>query len=91
MAQKQIDDPDGGLAEIQARYPMFEGPAKYPCGSDEAVEQITEIKAKFNRMICYSGDAPHSANIPDASKLSTDVSSGRLTLNAFASVWPKQK
>ena len=89
MAPRQVEDPDGGLEMVQTRYPMFLEPAVYPHESDEAVELITTIPAKFNRMICYSGDVPHSACIPDASLLSNDCRTGRLTLNSFATVWPK--
>jgi hypothetical protein len=89
MAPRQFNDPDGGLETVQTRYPMFLEPPVYSHKSDEAVELITSIPAKFNRMICYSGDVPHSACIPDASLLSDDCKTGRLTLNSFASVWPK--
>jgi hypothetical protein len=91
MAPRQLEDPNGGLELVETRYPMFLGPSTYPCESDEAVELITSIPAKFNRMICYSGDIPHSACIPDASLLTDDLRRGRLTLNSFASVWPKNR
>lgn len=86
---RQVEDPDGGLNIVQARYPMFNGPACYVTESNEAVELLTHIPARFNRMLCYSGDVPHSAFIRDASLLINDVTNGRLTLNSFASVWPK--
>jgi hypothetical protein len=90
MVQKQIDDPDGGLSIVQTRYDMFLEPSKYPGDSDQAVELLTMIPARFNRMICYPGKVPHSAYIPDASLLTNDCKKGRLTLNSFASVWPKK-
>jgi len=90
MKPKQVDDPDGGFSIVETRYPMFGDPPKYPSESNQAVELITMVPAKFNRMLCYSGDILHSAYIPDASLLSEDCSRGRLTLNGFASVWPKQ-
>ena len=89
MVHKQMDDPNGGLSIVQTRYGMFLEPSKYPGESDQAVELLTMIPARFNRMICYPGNLPHSAYIPDASLLSTDCKKGRLTLNSFASVWPK--
>lgn len=88
---RQMDDPDGGLSIVQTRYPMFTEPPTYPSESDEAVELLSMIPAKFNRMICYSGDVLHSAHIPDASLLKDDCMSGRLTLNSFAAVWPKHR
>ncbi|MFT5139964.1 MAG: hypothetical protein ACI9H8_002225 [Lysobacterales bacterium] len=90
VSRKQINDPHGGLSIVETRYPMFRDPPKYPGESDQAVELITRVEAKFNRMVCYSGDVPHSAMIPDASLLADDCLTGRLTLNAFASVWPKK-
>lgn len=86
---RQVDDPNGGLSIVQTRYSMFLDPPRYPAGSDQAVELITRIPAKFNRMVCYNGDVPHSAYITDANLLSGDCRNGRLTLNSFASVWPK--
>lgn len=90
MARRQVEDPDGGLSIVQTRYPMFLEPPCYVTGSNEAVELLGAVEAKFNRMVCYSGDIPHSAQISDASLLSEDCKRGRLTLNAFASVWPKR-
>jgi hypothetical protein len=89
MVRRQLDDPAGGQSLVQARYPMFREPAKYPSESDEAVELLSLVPARFNRMVCYSGDIPHSAYIKDASVLADDCVNGRLTLNAFAAVWPK--
>ena len=89
MAPKQFENPDGGLDLVQTRYPMFLEPATYPYESNEAFELITQVPARFNRMICYSGDVPHSACIPDAGLLTEDCRNGRLTLNSFAAVWPK--
>jgi hypothetical protein len=90
MAPKQVENPDGGLDFVTTRYPMFLEPPKYPGASDQAVELLTKIQPKFNRMICYSGDVPHSACVPDALLLNNDPASGRLTLNSFAAVWPKK-
>lgn len=88
---RQQQDPDGGLGMVQTRYPMFREAPRYVTGSNEAVELLTCIPARFNRMLCYSGDIPHSAYIEDASLLDDDPTRGRLTLNSFASVWPKHQ
>jgi hypothetical protein len=88
MAALQLDDPNGGLEQVQARYPMFREAARYMTESNEAAELLTMVPAKFNRMICYSGEVPHSAYFRDAKRLSQDCTTGRLTLNAFANVIP---
>ena len=68
---------------------MYREEPKYMSGSNEAAELLLEIPARFNRLVFYSGDIPHSAHIPEPGLLSTDFSKGRLTLNCFASVRPR--
>ncbi len=87
-AALQREDPGGGLDIVRTRYPMFDEPARYMTESNDVAELLTKVQAKFNRMICYSGEVPHSAYIEDASLLSDDCNKGRLTFNAFASVIP---
>jgi hypothetical protein len=70
------------------RYTMFSNPPQYITESNDAAELLTMVPARFNRMICYSGEVPHSAYIREAQRLSDDCERGRLTLNAFASVIP---
>jgi hypothetical protein len=91
MAARQSDDPNAGLSIVETRYPMFREAPKYMTESNEVAELLTTVPAKFNRMICYSGDIPHNACISDASLLTDDCSTGRLTLNCLASVWPKRR
>jgi len=91
MDARQRDDPDAGLSIIETRYPMFREPPKYMTESNEVAELITMLPAKFNRMVCYSGNIPHSAFIKDPSLLTGDCATGRLTLNCFASTLPKNR
>lgn len=56
--------------------------------STEIAERIADIPARYNRLIFYSGDIPHSAQISSPELLTSDVGKGRLTLNCFASVRP---
>ncbi len=91
MVARQLHDPNAGLSIVQTRYPMFLDPPCYMTESNEVAELLTMVPAKFNRMICYPGDIPHSAYITDPSLLTDDCSTGRLTLNCFASVWPKPR
>ena len=86
----QREDPDAGLDILRERFQMFRDPPCYMTGSNEAADLLEKVPAKFNRLIFYSGDLPHSAYISRPELLSTDPSTGRLTLNLFASAWPKK-
>ncbi len=85
----QREDPDAGLDILRERFQMFRDPPCYMTESNEAADLLEKVTAKFNRLIFYSGDLPHSAYISRPELLSADPSTGRLTLNCFASVWPK--
>ena len=89
MTARQVDDPSGGLDILRKRFAMFREPWAYTTHSNEAVELLTMVPAKYNRIICYSGDIPHSSFITHPDRLVTDPVAGRLTLNSFASVWPR--
>ena len=58
-------------------------------GSNDIAELLTVVPARFNRLIFYDGEAPHSGHIANPDMLSDDVSKGRLTLNFFANVHPR--
>ena len=81
-------DPDKGLAFLQENFPTYRKPARYMTGSNEIAELLCTIPARFNRLIFYWGGMPHSGDITAPELLSTDIRQGRLTLNAFASVFP---
>jgi hypothetical protein len=89
MTVLQRDDPEGGLAILRERFELFQRPWAYTTGSNEAVELLTMVPARFNRLIGYSGDLPHNAFVSQPERLSDDPARGRLTLNSFASVWPR--
>ena len=78
-----------GLAFLQENFPTFREPARYMTGSNEIAELLCTIPARFNRMVFYAGDVPHSGAITAPELLSSDFRNGRLTLNCFASVLPK--
>ena len=83
-------DSAGSSADFLARHlEMYRQPPCYMNGSNEVAELLLEIPARFNRLLFYSGDLPHSAHIPHPERLSSDFATGRLTLNCFASVRPK--
>ena len=83
------EDPNKGLAFLQEKFPTFRQPACYMTESNEIAELLCTIPARFNRLVFYSGDVPHSGAITAPELLSNDFRIGRLTLNCFASVLPK--
>ena len=83
------EDPGKGLAFMQEHFPTYRKPARYMTRSNEIAELLCTIPARFNRLVFYSGDVPHSAAITAPELLSTDIRKGRLTLNVFADVLPK--
>lgn len=82
------EDSDAALAFLQQHFPTYGKPATYMTESNEIADLVGVVPARFNRMIFYSGDLPHSAYIESPDLLSSDFNSGRLTLNCFASVRP---
>ena len=68
---------------------MFRDPPCYMTESNEAAELLDRVPAKYNRLVFYSGDLPHSAYIENPELLSSDPARGRLTLNCFVSALPK--
>ena len=85
----ELRDPDKALEFLKEHCSAFNQPPCYITGSNELAELIDVVPARFNRWIFYSGDIPHSAHIMAAEKLTDDFTSGRLTLNCFASVIPR--
>ncbi len=85
----ESEDSIKGLAFLQKKFPTFRKPARYMTGSNEIAELLCTIPARFNRMVFYSGDVPHSGAITAPELLSKDFRKGRLTLNIFADVLPK--
>jgi len=90
MTAMQRDDPAAGLDILQERFEMFRRPACYMTESNEAAELLDKVPARFNRLVFYSGELPHSAWISQPGLLSPDPARGRLTLNCFVSALPKR-
>lgn len=82
----ELDDPAKGLAFLQEHFATFREPACYMTESNEIAELVASVPARFNRLIFYSGDLPHSASIASPELLAMDFSQGRLTLNCFANI-----
>jgi len=89
MTALQREDPDAGLDVLKEKFQMFRDPACYMTESNEVADLLDTVPAKFNRLVFYSGDIPHSACISDPSLLSSNPTEGRLTLNCFVSALPK--
>ncbi len=85
----EIDRAGSSADFLAGHLDMYRQPPRYMNGTNEVAELLLEIPARFNRLLFYSGDVPHSAHIPRPDLLSADFSRGRLTLNCFASVRPK--
>jgi hypothetical protein len=89
MTARQSEDPDTGFDDLREKFQMFRDPPCYMTGSNEAADLLDMVPAKFNRMVFYSGDMPHSAYISDPGLLSCKPAEGRLTLNCFVSAIPR--
>ncbi len=85
------EDSGKGKAFLQEHFPTYRNPARYITESNEMAELLCTIPARFNRLVFYSGTIPHSAAITAPELLSKDFRHGRLTLNVFADVLPKQE
>ncbi len=55
----------------------------YMLEANDWFEKIGSVPAKKNRIVFYSGDIFHSADITEPSRMSADPRVGRLTLNGF--------
>jgi hypothetical protein len=84
----EMRDPVATTALLAEHCRDFREPPRYITESNELAEQLAVIPPRFNRLICYSGEVPHTGHITAPEKLSTDFRRGRLTLNCFASVVP---
>ena len=82
-------NPDDALAFLEERFETYRQPPHYITESNEIAERLHVVPAKFNRLVFYSGDIPHSAQIAAPDLLTDDFEAGRLTLNCFSTVRPK--
>jgi hypothetical protein len=84
----EMKGPATALSFLKERFPTYRAAPCYMTESTEIAERLDLVEAKYNRLLFYSGDVPHSAQIFSPELLTNDVRSGRLTLNCFASVRP---
>ncbi|MDJ0652627.1 MAG: DUF6445 family protein [Xanthomonadales bacterium] len=85
-----LHDPAASLKYLEEASEIFNEPPRYMTESNDLAELLTVVPAKFNRLIFYNGEAPHSGHIAHPELLSDDLSKGRLTLNFFVSVHPRE-
>ncbi|MEQ8953264.1 MAG: DUF6445 family protein [Gammaproteobacteria bacterium] len=74
---------DGRPGPGSEKFDFFQQPPAYHTDSNEFYQLDQFVEARWNRMIFYRGDTPHSAHIISPDRLSNDPLSGRLTLNGF--------
>lgn len=79
-------DPGAALEYLESASEIFRRPPQYMTASNDIAELLTVAAARFNRLIFYDGEAPHSGHITNPHLLTDDLSNGRLTLNFFANV-----
>lgn len=77
---------DAALRYLREHSEYFRKPPEYMTSSNDIAELHDVIPAKFNRLVFYSGEIPHSGHITRPDLLSDDPAKGRLTLNIFVSV-----
>ena len=65
---------------VRAQYEIQAG---YIDDNNPYFRRVGAVPAQWNRLIFYDGGMLHSGDIPAPSRLSSDPSSGRLTLNGF--------
>lgn len=82
-------DQDAALKYLEEHTETFRKPPQYMTGSNEIAELLAVVPARFNRLVFYNGEVPHGPHITRPELLSSDPATGRLTLNLFAGVRPK--
>jgi len=83
------EDPDKALSFLKDRFATYQKSPCYITQSTEIAERLDVVSAKFNRLVFYSGEVPHSAQVSSPQLLTSDPCTGRLTLNCFASMRPQ--
>lgn len=85
----EYQDPAAALQFLAEHSEVFRRPPEYLTESNELAELLDVVPARFNRLVFYSGEIPHSGYITAPELLSEDFRQGRLTLNCFANVFPR--
>ena len=81
-------NPTTAMKYLDEASEIFRDPPQYMTASNDMAELLSVVPAKFNRLVFYNGEMPHSGHIVNPYLLSKDLTKGRLTFNFFASVKP---
>jgi len=82
-------DHEAALRYLEKNTETYRKAPEYMTRSNEIAELLQAVPAKFNRLVFYNGEIPHSGHITQPQLLSSDPAKGRLTLNFFAAVKAK--
>ncbi len=85
----EATDPASAAALLAEHCTVFRAPPRYMTTSNELAEQLLVVPPRFNRLVFYSGEIPHSGHITAPELLTEEFRTGRLTLNCFVSVEPR--
>ena len=87
----ELDTTDSGAAAalLAKHCALFREPPRYMTTGNELAEQLLVVPPRFNRLVFYSGEIPHSGHITAPELLTEDFRTGRLTLNCFVNVEPR--
>lgn len=88
--QLSREDPAAALRYLEEVSETYRKPPEYMTASNDIAEFLGAVPAKFNRMVFYNGEIPHSGHITRPDLLDRDPAKGRLVLNVFLSVKPKE-
>lgn len=84
---RQLKKGEVTAKELADEYPFFARKPQYVTSSSEFAELQHVIPARWNRIVFYLGEIPHSGHITRPDKLSILPSKGRLTINCFYYAW----
>ncbi len=82
-------DPAASMKYLEDASEVFRGTPRYMTESNDLAELLTVVPPRYNRLVFYNGEAPHSGHIVNPQLLTDDLTTGRLTFNFFASVHPQ--
>ncbi len=83
------EDPEASMRYLNEETDYFNEPPQYMTSSNDIADLLAVIPAKYNRLVFYNGEEPHSGHITHPELLTDDLSKGRLTFNFFADVRPQ--
>ena len=86
LEYREAGSADDFLAEHSE---VFRQPPCFMTDSNDLAELLHVVPPRFNRLVFYSGEIPHTPFIRRPELITRDFRRGRLTLNSFISAFPK--